>query len=255
MKTREQRQDAGFTWIELLVVIAIIAILLTLLFSAVNRSRERAAMVVCKSNLRELWKGCTLYASDNDGDFPGAWNWLFSDMPQGNWQWTEWAKEETVKLGKIYPYIGDNPRVFVCPTFNKVYKQIPSYSHLTAYASYSMNEIFPSKQYQGRVERKEAPVYRWNQVERPSELVLLAEENPYQTDYNLHRINNMVISPPQQYSATNPAIRDGLATFHLPPAGDLAEGVSNVCFVDGHVETRHTRDTIDLLYPYRLRNP
>ena len=55
-----------FTLIELLVVVAIIGILSSLLLPALGKSREKARMAVCKSNLKQIAVVYSLYADDND---------------------------------------------------------------------------------------------------------------------------------------------------------------------------------------------
>ena len=59
-----------FTLIELLVVIAIIAILVSLLLPTLEGARERARLVACISNQRQLNLGIVAYTADNDAYFP-----------------------------------------------------------------------------------------------------------------------------------------------------------------------------------------
>ncbi|HEY3414727.1 MAG TPA: prepilin-type N-terminal cleavage/methylation domain-containing protein [Armatimonadota bacterium] len=69
MKTlaRRSRRGAGFTLIELLVVIAIIAILAAILFPVFAKARERAKMIACLSNTKQLANALHMYLDDNDG--------------------------------------------------------------------------------------------------------------------------------------------------------------------------------------------
>ncbi len=64
------RHRRGFTLIELLVVIAIIALLVSILMPSLQKAKELAKDVVCKSNGKNMSYGIILYAQEYDDQIP-----------------------------------------------------------------------------------------------------------------------------------------------------------------------------------------
>jgi prepilin-type N-terminal cleavage/methylation domain-containing protein len=66
-----KRHSAGaFTLIELLVVIAIIAILAAMLLPALAAAKDKAKRTQCLNGIRQMYLGCTIYATDNNDSYP-----------------------------------------------------------------------------------------------------------------------------------------------------------------------------------------
>src|SRR5687767_365774 len=91
LDVRRQRRG-GFTLVELLVVIGIIAVLISMLLPALNRSREQARRVSCAANLKQIGAAFHMYAGENKGKLPQHFTegsglaWLF-DIPNQTRDW------------------------------------------------------------------------------------------------------------------------------------------------------------------------
>lgn len=109
------KYNKAFTLIELLVVIAIISLLVSILLPSLNKARDLAKGVLCKTNLRCLGLAAVLYAEDNNSCFPDVK--VFDSVNWGNnrtYRWDGYAVKD-----KLEEYFGDNSALY-CPFNEKV---------------------------------------------------------------------------------------------------------------------------------------
>lgn len=229
------RCHKGFTLIELLVVIAIMAVLIGILVPALNRSREQARFVVCKSNLKSYGVLAFMYIDDNDGKMPDAWTSFYNKHEEYRgephrycrWHNPDYDLEKYPEYaGPFWPYL-KGKGVHICPSFPRIAHEYgPSHpQHVESVPivpnySYSMNSYLSVK--------------NAISVKRHSEVFFFGEENLWITEpYNIYAFNDTAMCVYQQW--------DSFGTFHL--TRDPEEGVVNAVFLDGQVQTVHREDS------------
>jgi prepilin-type processing-associated H-X9-DG protein/prepilin-type N-terminal cleavage/methylation domain-containing protein len=209
-----------FTLVELLIVIAIIAILASMLLPTLKRARGKAKEISCASNLSQMLKGVSMYATDYEGWMPISSS---SSGNMNNWR-LEISEYMGVKASAINDYEPLNTGVFHCISFNP-----PSNVPMANRAGYGWNCSFSSS-VRAFGYNDESDSWRTrmkiSNVTMPTESLVFGDT----TDWISGATNYW------DYSyIVNPSI-SGASYAPDPSIGNRHSGGINAAWADGHAE-------------------
>ncbi|MHC5144151.1 MAG: type II secretion system protein [Planctomycetota bacterium] len=259
----------AFTLIELLVVISIIALLLSILMPGLQKAKQHALRMLCRTNLHSYGIAMAMYLNEYDDEFPDAWMSIF-DSCQGqgghdknkcdgshqNFQWegSNWLGR-TCRWHDIRASLEANPEyegplyeflqaedINLCPVFAKVGKSRfrDHFGHETGGVE-TYDPIFGYSQnaFLGRnitFDYDPGVVLKSSGVKSPARTFVFAEENMW----TIPDISTAVLNDTALLVRTNPTIAgeavDAFATFHSAKDAEMNEGTGNAVMMDGSIE-------------------
>ena len=226
----------GFSLIELLVVIAVIAIMASLLLSALSQAKEHTRATVCRNNMKQVALGFLMYADDNGETFPwpGGQPARANSNPQYAPDWCA-GGQNSINLslssswkapgfgfdadaGSVFPYVASQARQDYDPTSKKSYDvyRCPSTGALgeAMRVNFGANGYMDPGQPFG-ISKVPTKGLMTTSVTDPARKVLLVNVTPA--------------------AMTNCAFFPGNASFQKPFLNHL--GRCNLAFMDGHMES------------------
>lgn len=123
MKVQPAKRKA-FTLIELLVVISILGILAGMLLPVLSRAKEKARIVQCKSNLKNIGIALTLYADDSGGRYPDMRKPPFRKEGDPEEVCGYWPWDLSRRLTDRLEHYGLERKLYFCPSAREMLKDM-----------------------------------------------------------------------------------------------------------------------------------